>query len=78
MRPLTLEVRALRLPGNPLDLVIDELGGVDSVAEMTGRTVRHVRTYRRGGEYQNAPLFIHSAGQIWLLRYRLPSGNNWW
>ena len=39
--------------------------------------------YTRTGEYRNAtgdaaPLFIHEAGQIWLLRYRLPSGTDWW
>eukprot|EP01041_Mallomonas_annulata_P007017 gene7017-14279_t len=37
------EVDALHLPGNPLDTLIDELGGIDAVAEMSGRKARLVR-----------------------------------
>ena len=38
------EVEALHhLPGNPLDTLIHELGGVDSVAELTGRKGRLIK-----------------------------------
>lgn len=40
------QVKALELPGNALDMIIDELGGFDAVAEMTGRTSRMVRNYK--------------------------------
>eukprot|EP00966_Prymnesium_polylepis_P210597 4876425-Prymnesium_polylepis.1 len=34
--------------------------------------------YTRDGTYQNAPRYVHEAGQLWLIRYRLPSGADWW
>mmetsp|Transcript_8407 Transcript_8407/g.12811 ORF Transcript_8407/g.12811 Transcript_8407/m.12811 type:complete len:778 (+) Transcript_8407:958-3291(+) len=40
------KIDALQLPGNALDMLIDELGGIDAVAEMTGRTSRMVRNYK--------------------------------
>lgn len=39
---------ALHLPVNPLDQLIDELGGVDNVAEMTGRKQRLIRSKKSG------------------------------
>lgn len=43
-------VRSLDLPPNPLDDIIDRLGGVENVAEMTGRTGRVLRT--KSGKYK--------------------------
>lgn len=40
---LLAQVDALGLPNNPLDLLIDTLGGPDAVAEMTGRSKRLLR-----------------------------------
>ena len=47
---LLQEIRALeeRLPFNSLDSLIDQLGGPNNVSELTGRSVRIVRT--QGGE----------------------------
>ncbi|KNC85025.1 hypothetical protein SARC_02779 [Sphaeroforma arctica JP610] len=43
---------ALQMPGNPLDLLIDELGGPTKVAEMTGRKGRMVRAGKKGFIYE--------------------------
>ena len=32
-------------------------------------------TYVLDGKYHDASRFVHTAGQLWLIRYRLPSGN---
>jgi hypothetical protein len=37
------EIDSLHLPGNPLDTIIDQLGGIDKVAELTGRKARLIR-----------------------------------
>ena len=42
------QIEDLNLPGNCIDTVIDELGGVAAVAELTGRTGRMVRDARDG------------------------------
>jgi hypothetical protein len=48
IQTLYRRARDLHLPGNPLDRLIDELGGVDGVAEMTGRKHRLVRSKKTG------------------------------
>jgi hypothetical protein len=38
----------LQLPGHPLDDLIEQLGGVNQVAELTGRKYRYVRCHQTG------------------------------
>lgn len=38
------EIENLNLPGNPLDILINELGGVKKVAELTGRKSRLIKS----------------------------------
>jgi hypothetical protein len=46
-------IRKLDLPNNPLDDIIDQLGGPDCVAEMTGRRGMLIRaTNGKGVVYQ--------------------------
>lgn len=54
-------VRSLDLPPNPLDDIIDRLGGVENVAEMTGRTGRVLRS--KGGKYKYVKRFGGSSKQ---------------
>jgi hypothetical protein len=42
-KQLLKEIDDLNLPGNPLDMLIDEFGGYKKVAEMTGRRGRFIR-----------------------------------
>ncbi|KAK9822510.1 hypothetical protein WJX81_008146 [Elliptochloris bilobata] len=59
-RELLRDARALRLPQNPLDQVIEALGGVKAVAELSGRHKRMVRnadgTYSYVARSQDCPL----------------------
>lgn len=48
-------IRYLDLPPNPLDDIIDRLGGVENVAEMTGRTGRILRN--TSGKYKYVKRF---------------------
>ena len=43
-RSILREIEDLNLPGNPLDILINELGGVNKVAELTGRRSRLVKS----------------------------------
>ena len=49
MQAFLEQVDGLKLPGNALDMLIDDLGGFDAVAEMSGRSERLVRSYK--GEF---------------------------
>ena len=50
---LKAEIEALDLPTNPLDDIIDQLGGAEHVAEMTGRKGRFMR--KAGGAAPCSP-----------------------
>ena len=45
-------IAALQLPGNPLDTIIHELGGIHKVAEMTGRKGRLLKDSRGNVRYR--------------------------
>ena len=34
--------------------------------------------YARDGEYEGAPKYAHEDGQLWLLRYTVRNGQQWW
>lgn len=54
-------IHLLDLPPNPLDDIIDRLGGVDNVAEMTGRSGRIVKN--KSGQYKYVKRFGASSKQ---------------
>jgi len=54
-------IHRLDLPPNPLDDIIDRLGGVDNVAEMTGRSGRIVKN--KSGQYKYVKRFGASSKQ---------------
>ena len=61
----------------------DEAGEPIGYAVAGAGSARANGTYDRRGEYGGAALFVHSeqhdeVDQLWLLRYRMPSGNHWW
>jgi hypothetical protein len=55
------EGKQLMLPSSPLDMLIDSLGGVDEVAEMTGRRARIVRD-------KKGKVCLHSSARIIVVR----------
>ncbi|EQC34555.1 hypothetical protein SDRG_07881 [Saprolegnia diclina VS20] len=58
MRAMLLrQVLDLQLPPNPLDHLIDALGGVAAVAELTGRRLHVVRNAR--GNFETKPRGVH-------------------
>ncbi|KDO34242.1 hypothetical protein SPRG_19078 [Saprolegnia parasitica CBS 223.65] len=58
MRTMLLrQVLELQLPPNPLDHLIDALGGVAAVAELTGRRLHVVRNAR--GNFETKPRGVH-------------------
>ncbi|OQS04488.1 hypothetical protein THRCLA_03282 [Thraustotheca clavata] len=58
MKSLLLQkIRELKLPPNPLDHLIDELGGTENVAELTGRRIHVVKG--KSGLYEIKPRSDH-------------------
>ena len=51
-KQLVRKLNALKMPDNPLDKLIEELGGAESVAELTGRKGRLVRDEEGRTVYQ--------------------------
>ncbi len=62
-------------PQVPQRIVVSGAGCTEANGVYTRSTGQHPGAPTA---YEGAPLFVHEAGQLWLLRYQLPSGTNWW
>eukprot|EP01047_Picozoa_sp_COSAG01_P019707 COSAG01_NODE_1103_length_11680_cov_13.513773_3_plen_312_part_00 len=58
-KEILAEIETLDWPPNPLDAIIDEMGGPDKVAEMTGRSTRTVRRPRAGRRSNGQTMLVH-------------------
>jgi pSer/pThr/pTyr-binding forkhead associated (FHA) protein len=58
-KEILAEIEKLDWPPNPLDSIIDQLGGPDAVAEMTGRSSRTVRRPRAGRGRDGETKLVH-------------------
>lgn len=58
-KEILAEIDTLEWPPNPLDAIIDMLGGPEKVAEMTGRSTRTVRRPRAGRGSNGQTMLVH-------------------